>query len=102
MGNREAIVTFVGGISDRPAEFVEARHGLRRWYRIINPRKVFLYRPHRLEQGDQAGLAYWLDHQTITVAMHCRFVARKLEFHRNSSGLTMPIADQFDSPLILA
>src|SRR6266851_943317 len=43
--------------------------------------KILFQRLHRLEQGDKAALAHGLDHQTVAVTVHNRFIARQLELH---------------------
>jgi hypothetical protein len=46
--------------------------------------KAVFQRLHRFEQGDQSALTHRLDHQTIAVAVHDRFVARQFELHGNT------------------
>ena len=68
-------------------------------YGIINARKFLVQRLHRFEQGDEPALAHGLDHETLTVPVHDRFIARQFELHRNTDRLIAAIAEQPDMPL---
>jgi hypothetical protein len=63
-----------------------------RRHRIVDFGKVLRQRFHRLEQGDQSAFAHRLDHQTIAVTVHDRFIARQFELHGNSDRLVAAVA----------
>lgn len=68
-----------------------SKHVLRRGRGIVDFRKTLFQRLHRFEQGDQSALTHRLDHQTIAVAVHDRFIARQLELHGNANRLIGPL-----------
>jgi hypothetical protein len=55
--------------------------------------KLFIQRPHRPEQSYESALPQWLDHKTISIAMHDCFVARQLELYRYAHCLVSAIAE---------
>jgi hypothetical protein len=93
---RRKAISDESGLSQEEAattakKLVKARSPGRRG--IFDLRNIFLQRLHRLEQCNQLTLAHRLDHQTIAVTAHDRFIARELELHRDADRLIAAIAE---------
>jgi hypothetical protein len=88
-----ASIAQFGRHDDACADVALARLGDALRSSIIDRRKLFLQRLHRLEQRDEPALTHRLDHEAIAVTVHDRFVARQLKLHGNTDRLVATISE---------